>query len=89
MVAFDGLVKLFDEGKITSGDVLGTREYLKNNYLYRMGAAALGIFGNSKQEAMYPVYGVDAEGKKLTGTKRAIPSISPRENCRRLTRSGH
>ena len=39
---------------MTSGDVFGTRQYLKNNYLYRMGAAVLGIYGNSKQEAMYP-----------------------------------
>jgi hypothetical protein len=67
---FDGLVKLFDEGKVTSGDVFGTREYMKNNYLYRMGAAIMGIYGNSKQEAMYPVYGVDAEGEKLTGANR-------------------
>jgi hypothetical protein len=27
----------------------------------------MGIYGNSEQEAMYPVYGVDAEGKKLNG----------------------
>ena len=47
--------QLFDAGKVTSGDVFGTREYLKNNYLYRMGAAVLGIYGNSKQEAMYLV----------------------------------
>jgi len=56
-----------DEGKVTSGDVFGTREYLKNNYLYRMGAAVLGIFGNSKQEAMYPFYSLDANGQKLNG----------------------
>src|SRR5258705_13105924 len=62
-----GLVKLFDAGKVTSGDVFGTRKYLKNNYLYRMGAAALGIYGNSKQEAMYPVYGVDETKQKLDG----------------------
>ena len=49
------------EGKVTSGDLFGTREYLKNNYLYRMAAAVLGIYGNSKQEAMYPVYYVDAD----------------------------
>ena len=36
--------------------LFGTREYLKNNYLYRMAAAVLGIYGNSKLEAMYPVY---------------------------------
>jgi hypothetical protein len=64
---FEGLVKQFDAGKVTSGDVFGTREYLKNNYLYRMGAAVMGIYGNSKQEAMYPVYGVGADGKKLNG----------------------
>ena len=50
------LKKRIDAGKVTSGDLFGTREYLKNNYLYRMAAAVLGIYGNSKQEAMYPVY---------------------------------
>jgi hypothetical protein len=64
---FGVLVQQFDAGKVTSGDVFGTREYMKNNYLYRMGAAVMGIYGNSKLEAMYPVYGVDAEGKKLNG----------------------
>src|SRR2546423_1703064 len=67
---FGGLVKEFDAGKVTSGDVFGTREYLKNNYLYRMGAAVMGIYGNSKEEAMYPVYGVDSDGKKLDGANR-------------------
>jgi hypothetical protein len=47
--------KRIDAGEVTSGDLFGTREYLKNNYLYRMAAAVLGIYGNSKQEAMYPV----------------------------------
>jgi hypothetical protein len=32
-----------------------------------MGAAVLGIYGNSKQEAMYPVYIVDSQGKPLSG----------------------
>jgi hypothetical protein len=54
-----------DTGKVTSGDVFGTRENLKNNYLYRFAGAVIGIYGNSKQEAMYPVYQVDAEGRKL------------------------
>lgn len=64
---FAKLKQQIDEGKVTSGDLFGTREYLKNNYLYRMGAAVLGIFGNSKQEAMYPVYALDAKGQKLNG----------------------
>lgn len=54
-----------DQGKVTSGDLFGTRAYLKNNYLFRMAAAVLGIFGNSKEEAMYPVYTMDADGNKL------------------------
>jgi hypothetical protein len=59
-----------DEGKLTAGDVFGTREYLKNNYTYRMLAAVLGIYGNSKQEAMYPAYTLDANGQKLDGANR-------------------
>lgn len=52
-------------GKVTSGDLFGTREFLKNNDLYRMAAAVLGIYGNSKIEAMYPVYRQDDNGEKL------------------------
>jgi hypothetical protein len=66
-VDFAGVLKQFNEGKVTSGDVFGTRAFLKNNYLYRMAAAVLGIYGNSKQEAMYPMYGVDSDGQKLSG----------------------
>jgi hypothetical protein len=64
------LKKRVDAGEVTSGDMFGTREYLKNNYLYRMGAAVLGIYGNSKQEAMYPVYAIDSDGKKLDGANK-------------------
>jgi hypothetical protein len=74
---FGGLVKQFDAGKVTSGDVFGTREYLKNNYLYRMGAAVMGIYGNSKQEAMYPIYGVDADGQKLNGANPYALRFAP------------
>jgi hypothetical protein len=65
---FAGLKKQIDAGAITSGNLFGTREYLKNNYLYRMGAAVIGIFGNSESEAMYPFYSTDAEGQKLDAT---------------------
>jgi hypothetical protein len=58
-----------DTGKVTSGDAFGTRAFLKNNYLYRMAAAILGIYGNSKAEAMYPLYYVDAAGEKLDASK--------------------
>jgi hypothetical protein len=56
-------------GKVTSGDLFGTREYLKNNYLYRFAAAKLGLFGNSKQEAIYPFYRVDNAGNSLDASK--------------------
>ncbi len=52
-------------GKVSSGDLFGTREDFKNNYLYRMAGAVLGIYGNSKHEALYPGYRVDATGKPL------------------------
>jgi hypothetical protein len=58
-----------DTGKVTSGDLFGSRAYLKNNYLYRFAAAVLGIYGNSKQEAMYPAYRVDADGNALDASK--------------------
>ena len=61
-----------DTGQVTSGDVFGTREYLKDNYLYRMAAAVLGIYGNSKDEAEYMIYSIDAGGEKLDGTRRYV-----------------
>jgi hypothetical protein len=74
---FGGLKEEFAAGKVTSGDVFGTREYLKNNYLYRMGAAVLGIYGNSKQEAMYPAYYLDEAKQKLDGASRYTVRFAP------------
>ena len=62
---------------MTSGEVFGTRQHLNNNYLYRMGAAASGIYGNSQQEAMYPVYGVDETKQKLNGANRYTLHFAP------------
>jgi hypothetical protein len=66
-----------DRKEVTAGDVFGTREYLKNNYRYRMTAVVLGIFGNSKEEAMYPMYAVDADGQKLDGSHRYSLRFAP------------
>jgi hypothetical protein len=60
-----------DTGRTTSGDLFGTREFLQNNYLYRMAGAVLGIYGNSREEAMYPVYTADESGAPLDGSKRS------------------
>ncbi|MFB9054224.1 DUF1254 domain-containing protein [Formosa undariae] len=67
-VDFAEIKKKIDGGEITSGDLFGTRAYLKNDYLKRMAAAVLGIYGNSKEEAMYPFYAVDSDGNKLDAT---------------------
>lgn len=66
-----------DTGKITSADGFGTREYLKNDYLQRMAAAVLGIYGNAKEEAIYPAYFVDADHQKLDGSHRYTLRFAP------------
>jgi hypothetical protein len=66
--AFDDLrAKEIDTGKVTPGEMFGTREELKNNYLYRMAGAVMGIYGNSRLEATYPVYSIDSAGQALDG----------------------
>ena len=76
-VEFGNLKKRVEAGEITSGDILGTRGFLKNNYGFRMLAAGLGIYGNTKQEAMYPAYYVDGDGKPLNGAKRYTLRFAP------------
>jgi hypothetical protein len=74
---FAGFAEQINEGTVKVGDAFGTREYLKNNYLYRMGAAVLRIYGNSKQEAMYPPYYVDEAKQKLDGANRYTLRFPP------------
>jgi hypothetical protein len=64
---YDSIIQLLNQGKLSSSDGFGTREFLDNNYLLRMVSAAAGIYGNSKEEAMYPVYYVDNQGQTLNG----------------------
>ena len=59
--------EIVDTGKKSSGDGFGTREFLNNDYMARMSSAVLGIYGNSKEEANYPVYFVDSDGRPLNG----------------------
>ncbi|MCX2932077.1 DUF1254 domain-containing protein [Mycobacterium sp. CVI_P3] len=56
-----------DTGQVTSGEVFGTPDQLGDNYLYRMAAAVLGIFGNSAEEAIYPGLTTDSDGHPLSG----------------------
>ncbi len=66
-----------DTGEVKSGDIFGTREFLKNNYLYRMAAAILGIYGNSKEEAMYPMYLADSGGQPMSGANKYTLRFPP------------
>lgn len=69
-----------DTGKRTTADGFGTREFLKNDYLVRMSAAVLGIYGNTKEEALYPAYFVDADGGKLDAvTNRYTLRFAPNQ----------
>jgi hypothetical protein len=58
-------MKRIAAGQVTGGDIFGARAHLRNNYLYRMAAAAGGIYGNSQEEAIYSSYYHDAAGQKL------------------------
>lgn len=66
-----------DTGRVTSGDGFGTRAFLQNNYLSRMSSAVLGIYGNSKEEAIYPAYFVDADQQPLEGSNRYSLRFAP------------
>lgn len=64
----DGMM-LTNSGQLGSANFFGTREFLKNNYMYRFLGAKLGLYGNSLEEAIYPTYFVDAEGQQPDAAK--------------------
>jgi hypothetical protein len=67
-----------DTGEIVSGDLFGTRAYLGGDTMKRMAGASLGIYGNSREEAMYPAYFVDATGRRFDGgTGRYVLRFAP------------
>ncbi|MCA9863111.1 MAG: DUF1254 domain-containing protein [Thermomicrobiales bacterium] len=68
--ALDDQRKNVEIGTVTAGDLFGTRDYLNGNYLNRMTGAVLGIYGNSKDEALYPAYILDAARQPLDGSHR-------------------
>lgn len=55
-------------GKVNSGQLFGTAEQLKGNYLYRMAGAVMGILGLPGAEARYFPFTNDSAGAKLDGT---------------------
>ena len=66
-----------DTGRVTSGQLFGTKEELDGNYLYRMAGAVIGIYANSNAEAMYPVLSTDSDGAPLTGADKYTLTFGP------------
>jgi hypothetical protein len=56
-----------EKSTTSSFGIFGSRDDLKNDYMTRAVAAAMGIYGNTKEEAVYVGYRVDAENHPLVG----------------------
>ncbi len=57
--------------EVTAADLFGTRAYLGGDVRRRDVGAVLGIYGNSREEALYPIYRTDAAGKALDASQAA------------------
>lgn len=63
--------------KVTdAGSLFGTRASLKNNYLNRAIAAAAGLYGNTKEEAVYTGSSTDKNNQPLLGSNKYILRFS-------------
>jgi hypothetical protein len=65
----DTMMKKINSDQVASSDFFGTREFLKNNYLYRFIGAKLGLYGNSGADAAYLGYFVDSNHQPLDASK--------------------
>src|ERR1700722_8762791 len=63
------MMRKINTDQVQSSDLFGTREFLKNNYLYRFIGAKLGLYGNSGADAAYFGYFVDAGHRPLDASK--------------------
>ena len=63
------MMRKINTDQVQSSDLFGTREFLKNNYLYRFIGAKLGLYGNSGADAAYFGYFVDAGRRPLDASK--------------------
>ncbi len=63
------MMRKINTDQVQSSDLFGTREFLKNNYLYRFIGAKLGLYGNSGADAAYFGYFIDAGHRPLDASK--------------------
>lgn len=61
------------------GNLFGTRAQLKNNYLNRAVAAAAGIYGNTKEEAVYTGSSNDRDNQPLLGNNNYILKFTKKD----------
>jgi hypothetical protein len=61
----------------SSVDLFGTREFLGTDYVMRRAlGAAMGLYGNSKEEAYYTAYATDSAKQALDGNKNYVLRFS-------------
>jgi hypothetical protein len=70
----EGKASLAAAEKRTSSSfgIFGSRDDLKGDYTTRAVAAAMGIYGNTKEEAVYVGYHVDADNAQLQGRQSYV-----------------
>ena len=78
MADLGGVQKLINTEKVSKLNMFGTREFLKNNYLYRFAGAELGLYGNSGDEAVYLAYFVDANNQPCDASKTGYSLSFPK-----------
>ncbi|AWY39158.1 DUF1254 domain-containing protein [Pseudomonas putida] len=66
---FEALGQKVARGEVSTSRFLGSREYLGSNYLYRMRATVTGLYGNDREETLYPPFYLDAGGQKLDASQ--------------------
>lgn len=74
----EDFIEQMNSDPIVSAKIVGTRQFLmrsakenyqmNNFYLIRAAAAHIGLYGNSGEEAVYPVYWTDADGNPLNAS---------------------
>lgn len=65
----DAVMKKINADEVQSSEFFGTRDFLKNNYLYRMVGAKVGLYGNTGADAAYFGYFVDSSHRPLDASK--------------------
>jgi hypothetical protein len=66
---FAAVMKRVNADQVQSSDFFGTREFLKDNYLYRFVGAKIGLYGNTGSDALYFGYFVDTNHQPLDASR--------------------